>query len=132
MSAFDKILDSAFVDKYGAALAPSFSFVDTSAHAEVDLPVSPEASSAAVEKLVAELGHQIAGISEDRLSFAVITKKTMMSWELATGIEIAPAPQGSHVTVYMANMPGRPKALLDGKKNKKSAQKFAEKIRAAI
>jgi hypothetical protein len=32
----------------------------------------------------------------------------------------------------MQNMPGRPKALLDGKKTKKAAQKLAEQIRTAV
>lgn len=133
MSAFDKILNSTFVDQYGAALAPSFHFVDTSAGAEVDLPgSSPQAASDAIRRLVTDLGHTLAGTSEDGLELAVITRKTMLSWELATGIEISPTPQGSHVAVFMQNMPGRPKALLDGRKNKKVAQKLAEQIRTSV
>lgn len=132
MSVFDKILNSRFVDQYGAALAPSFDFVDTSAGAEIELPNDPASVSAAVERVVTEAGHQIAGVSDDRLNFAVITKKTLLSWELATGIEIVPTAQGSKLAIYMANMPGRPKALLDGPKNKKVAQKLAERIRTAV
>lgn len=132
MSVFDKLLESRFVDQYGAALAPSFSFVNTEAGAELDLPVSVAQAGAAVQRVIAELGHTVAGVSEDQLQFAVITKKTWLSWELATGIEITETPQGSHVAIYMANMPGRPKALLDGAKNKKVAQKLGEKIRAAV
>lgn len=132
MSVFDKILNSRFVDQYGAALAPSFSFVNTEAGAELDLPVAPAQASAAVQRVIADLGHTLAGVSEDELQFAVITKKTMLSWETAAGIEITPTPQGSHLSIYVANMPGRPKALLDGAKNKKSAQKLGEKFRAAV
>lgn len=132
MAIFDKLLNSKFVDKYGAALAPSFDFVDSSAAAEVDLPGSPESAAAAVRAAVSQQGHQLAGESDDQLQFAVITKKTWLSWELATGIEIAPSPQGSRVSIYMANMPGRPTALLDGAKNKKAAQKLADQIRAAL
>ncbi|PII84431.1 hypothetical protein BMH32_07220 [Leucobacter sp. OLJS4] len=132
MSVFDKILNSRFVDQYGAALAPSFDFVDTSAEAQIELPNDPASVAAAVERVVAEAGHQLAGVSDDRLAFAVITKKTLLSWELATGIEITPTPQGSRLAIYLANMPGRPKALLDGPKNKKVAQKLAERIRAAV
>jgi len=131
MSAMDKFLNSKFIDQYGAALAPSFDFVNTSASAELDLPIPPEAVSAGVQQLVAELGHTLAGVSPDQLELAVITKKTMMSWENATGIEITPTPQGSHVAIFMQNMPGRPKSLLDGKKNKKMAQKLADQIQAS-
>ena len=131
MSRMDTFLNSKLVDKYGAALAPSFDFVNTGAGAELDLPIPPAAVSAGIQKLVADLGHTLAGVSPDGLELAVITKKTLMSWETATGIQVAPTPTGSHVTIFMQNMPGRPKALLDGKKNKKSAQKLADQIRDA-
>ena len=130
MAAFDRILNSKFVDQYGPSLLPSFDFVNTQATAVVDVPGSPESVVAGIRKLVTELGHQIAGESEDGLGLAVITKKTLLSWEIATGIEITPAAQGSHVVIYMANMPGRPTALLDGAKNKKAAKKLADQIRA--
>ncbi|SEB66353.1 hypothetical protein SAMN04489844_0793 [Nocardioides exalbidus] len=132
MTAMDRFLNSKLVDQYGAALAPSFDFVNTAAGAELDVPREPLAVSAAVQKLVADEGHTLAGMSDDQLGIAVITKKTLMSWENATGIVITPSPQGSHVQVFMENMPGRPKALMDGKKNKKMAQKLAEKIKAAV
>ncbi|GAB3018639.1 hypothetical protein GCM10011376_00210 [Nocardioides flavus (ex Wang et al. 2016)] len=132
MTAIDKILSSAFVDTYSAALAPSFDFLDTSAGAEVEVPGAPAAVSAAIQKLLTDQGHTVIGASEDQLELAVVTRKTMLSWELATGIEIAPTPHGSHVSVFVQNMPGRPKALLDGKKNKKAAQKLAEQIRTAV
>ncbi|MEJ6488629.1 hypothetical protein PQI23_02695 [Leucobacter sp. USCH14] len=131
MAVFDKILNSKFVDKYGAALAPSFDFVDSSARAEVDVTGDPAQVSAAVQQLVSELGHTLAGVSDDQLALAVITKKTLLSWEIATGIEITPSAHGSHVVIYMANMPGRPTALLDGAKNTKAAQKLAGQIRNA-
>ena len=131
MALFDRILNSRFVDQYGAALAPSFDFVNTAASAELDLAAAPADVSAAAQRLIGELGHQIAGVSDDQLALAVITKKTLMSWEIATGIEITPTASGSHVSVYMQNMPGRPKALLDGAKNRKLAHKLAEQIRAA-
>ncbi|PFG44496.1 hypothetical protein ATJ88_3221 [Isoptericola jiangsuensis] len=132
MPIFEKVLESRFVDQYGAALAPSFGFVDSSAAVEVDLPGTPEQVSAAVHAVVAANKHQVAGESDDKRTIAVITRKTWLSWELATGIEITPTAQGSHVAIYVANMPGRPTALLDGKKNKKSAQKLADQIRAAL
>lgn len=132
MAIFDKILNSRFVDQYGAALAPSFNFVNSSAAADFYLPDSPEAVSATIQEVISQLGHKLAGESEDRLQLAVITKKTWLSWEIATGIEIKPNPQGAHVSIYMSNMPGRPTALLDGAKNKKAAQKLADQIRAAM
>ncbi|MFD6526697.1 MULTISPECIES: hypothetical protein [unclassified Isoptericola] len=132
MAIFDKILESKFVDQYGADLAPSFGFVNSSASAEGELAATPEQVNAAVHAVIAANGHQLAGESEDKRAIALITKKTWLSWELATGIDITPSTQGSHVDIFLANMPGRPTALLDGKKNKKVAQKLIEQIRAAL
>lgn len=131
MAVFDKLLNSRFIDQYGAALAPSFAFVNTEASAQLDLPVPPARAAEAVQRVLAELEHTVAGVSEDGREFAVITKKTWLSWELATGIEVTETTQGSHVAIFMANMPGRPTALLDGAKNKKVAQKLGDKIRVA-
>lgn len=131
MAIFEKLLNSTFIDQYGAALAPSFNFVNTSATAQVDLAVAPEAASAAIHRVIGDQGHTLAGESDDKLQFAVVTKKTWLSWEIATGIEVAPTPEGSQVTIYMANFASRPTALLDGVKNKKAAQKLADQIRAA-
>lgn len=132
MANFDKILDSKFIDQYSAALAPSFSFVNTQAGAEFDASASPDAVGATVRRVAESLGHRIAGVSDDGREIAIITKKTLMSWELATGVEVSEAGQGSHVRIFVENMPGRPKALLDGKKNAKAAQKLADQVRAAL
>jgi hypothetical protein len=133
MAIFDKVLNSTFVDRYAAGMAPDFTgFVNSDAAVEADLPGTPEQVNAAVHQMIAANGHQLAGESDDKREVALVTKKTWLSWECMVGIEITPATGGSHVAVYIANMPGRPTALLDGKKNKKSAQKFAEQIRASL
>lgn len=131
MPLFEKILNSKFIDQYGPALVPSFDFVNTQASAELDLPVPPDLVNTSVHKVISQEGHLLAGESDDRMQLALITKKTWFSWENVTGIVIAPTPQGSHLSVYMANMPGRPTALLDGLKNKRAAKRLAEQIRAA-
>jgi hypothetical protein len=132
MAIFEKVLNSKFVDQYLAGSAPDFPFVNSSAAVEIDVPGTPEQVSAAVHAVITTEGHQLASESDDKREVLLVTKKTWLSWECMVGIEITPSTQGSHVAVYIANMPGRPTALLDGKKNKKSAQKLAEQVRAAL
>lgn len=132
MAFFDSLLNSRFVDQYGPSLAPSFDFIDSSASSETDLPLQPETVAAAVHRALEEKGHQIAGVSEDGLAIAAITKKTWTSWELLARFDITPTAQGSHLTIFIANVPGRPTALLDGKKNRKVAAKLAEQVAQSV
>ncbi|GAB3076261.1 hypothetical protein [Nocardioides zeae] len=59
-------------------------------------------------------------------------KKTAFTWELDTSVLITPTPQGSHVAIDLDTMRGRKKALLDGRRNKRAAQRLADQIQAAI
>ena len=61
-----------------------------------------------------------------------MTRKTMFSWELEAQVTVTASGTGSHVEVTADTKPGRPKALLDGKKNQKSVAKLGDQIRAAF
>ncbi|MDQ1106039.1 hypothetical protein [Nocardioides zeae] len=99
---------------------------------EFDVPASPAAVTDAVQRVVHDQGHRPVGQSPDGLQLAFVTKKTAFTWELETSVLITPTPQGSHVTIDLDTQPGRPKALLDGRKNKKAAQRLADEIQAAL
>jgi hypothetical protein len=96
-----------------------------------DLPVAPEAAADAVRRVIAEGKHKPGEESADGRQIAFVTKKTMLSWELDAQVDIAPTGNGSQVVLNVDTVAGRPKALLDGKKNRKSAAKLAEQIQAA-
>lgn len=106
--------------------------MDSAAHVTVDLPVPPEAALQAVERVIAEQKHKPHETQKEQGLIRFVTKKTMFTWELHAEARVTPAEQGSRVDVVLDTAPGRPKALLDGKKNEKAAQKLADQIRAAI
>ena len=99
---------------------------------EFDVPAAPAAVADAVQRVVHDQGHRPVGQSPDGLQLSFVTKKTAFTWELETAVVITPTPQGSHVIIDLDTQKGRPKALLDGRKNKKAAQRLADEIQAAI
>ncbi|WZH51560.1 MAG: hypothetical protein PIR53_16245 [Nocardioides alkalitolerans] len=99
---------------------------------EFDVPAAPAAVADAVQRVVHDQGHRPVGQSPDGRQLSFVTKKTALNWELDTTVLITPTPQGSHVTIDLDVQQGRPKALLDGRKNKKAAQRLADQIQAAI
>jgi hypothetical protein len=96
-----------------------------------DLPVPPDAAADAVRRVIADGKHRPGEEAADGRQIAFVTRKTMLSWELDAQVDIAPADTGSRVTLAVDTVAGRPKALLDGKKNRKSATKLAAQIRDA-
>ncbi|WP_193606891.1 hypothetical protein [Nocardioides lijunqiniae] len=108
-----------------------------------DLRVPPTTAAAAVHRVVVDGKHRLLESADHvarahdectdpsaiKVDFA--TRKTMLNWELAAEATITPSPAGSQVRLSLDVMPGRPKALLDGKKNEKAARKLADQIRAA-
>lgn len=67
-------------------------------------------------------------MTSDRVAFT--TRKTLFSWELAGEARVTASGNGSRIGIVLDNAPGRPGALLDGKKNAKAAEKLADQIRA--
>ncbi|HEY9411429.1 MAG TPA: hypothetical protein VIP77_17755, partial [Jiangellaceae bacterium] len=66
------------------------------------------------------------------LEIAFVTRKTMLSWELWGLATITATGAGSRIDLRLDTAPDRPKALLDEKKNRRSANKLAEEIGAAL
>ncbi|MDN7122682.1 hypothetical protein INN71_14930 [Nocardioides sp. ChNu-153] len=92
----------------------------------------PQAVLAAVHRVIAEQRYAPGPVSPDGSQVLFRTRKSVLSWELDVQVTVVPTPGGSQVDVALDTAPGRPKALLDGRKNRKSAQRIADEISAAI
>ena len=105
--------------------------MDSSAHVTIDLPVGPAAALQVIERVIAGQKHKLHDSTPEQGLVRFVTKKTMLTWELNVEARITPIQGGSRIGVVLDTSPDRPKALLDGKKNQKAAQKLADQIRAA-
>lgn len=105
--------------------------MDSSATTTFETTARPEAVTAGVHEVVAENKHRPGQQSPDGRTITFVTRKTMLSWELDARVLVTPTAGGSRVELTVDTLPGRRKALLDGKKNARSAEKLAEQIRSA-
>ncbi|TCI97770.1 hypothetical protein [Aeromicrobium sp. IC_218] len=103
----------------------------SSATTTIDLAVTPDRAVAAVQRVVADNRFTPGEPSPDGHVVAFRTRKTMLSWELDAVATVTEAGAGSRVELTVDTAPGRPKALLDGKKNRKSVEKLAAQVEAA-
>ena len=86
----------------------------------------------AIESTARSEGHHIDAVSNDRLRYDITTKRTALSWGAHLAITLEETGSGTRMTVDYDNSPGSPKALMDKKKNTKSAQTFADQVEAAL
>lgn len=97
-----------------------------------DLPAALDRVREAIESTARSEGHHIDAVSSDRLRFDITTKRTALSWGTHLAITLEEAGGRTRMTVDYDNSPGSPKALMDKKKNTKSAQTFADQVEAAL
>jgi len=86
----------------------------------------------AIEGLCREQGHHLGTVSQDRSRYELNTKRTAMNWGTAIALILAPSGSGTRVMIDYDNVDGSPKALLDGRKNTKTATKFADDLAANL
>lgn len=96
-----------------------------------EVAVAQDRALEAVRRVVSEGRHRLVEDVPDEGRIDFVTRKTMLSWELVARAVVTEAGSGSRVELAVDTAPGRPKALLDGKKNQKSVGKLEEQIRAA-
>lgn len=106
--------------------------MSSSATTSFDVTAPPEQVTDAVRRVVTDGRHRMVGESPDGRQLDFVTRKTLLSWELEARVVVTPTGSGSQVEVSADTAPGRPKALLDGKKNQKSVGKLADQVRAAF
>lgn len=103
----------------------------SSATTTIDLTVTPDQAVAAVQRVVAEQRFTLGEPGQEGRVVAFRTRKTALSWELEAVVTVTEAAAGSRVELTVDTAPGRPKALLDGRKNRKSVEKLAAQVEAA-
>lgn len=106
--------------------------MSSAAQAQLTTPALAAATVAAVQRALTDAKHTILQVSPDGLQTSFRTRKTMLTWELDGIATITPGPSGSTVVVQLDTAGGRPSALLDGKKNKKAADKLVQQVQAAL
>lgn len=107
--------------------------VSSLASSSIDVPLPPAEASVALAQFLTDKKHRIVedGTTGD-LEIAFVTRKTLLSWELWGLATITATEAGSRIDLRLDTAPDRPKALLDEKKNRRSAGKLAEEIGAAL
>jgi hypothetical protein len=90
-----------------------------------------DAVAVQVEQVLHAEKCQIDQKSPDGRTLRFTTRKTMLSWELEGEVVVTSVPQGSRIDLLLNTHHNRPTALMDGKKNEKSAKKLMEKFTAA-
>lgn len=80
---------------------------------------------------MSENRHRLVEDAPDEGRIDFVTRKTMLSWELEARAVVTGSSSGSQIRLVVDTAPGRPKALLDGKKNQKSVGKLEDQIKAA-
>ena len=87
---------------------------------------------AAVLHVVQQGGYEIGGVSNERHEMVFVSAKTLMSWGHLFAAVVEPDEAGSVLQLVVAGVPGAPKALLDGRKNKAAATQFIEHVETAL
>ncbi|HIZ98732.1 MAG TPA: hypothetical protein H9805_09165 [Candidatus Janibacter merdipullorum] len=82
----------------------------------------------AVRSTIAAKGYQDISESRDGREFRFVTKKTALNWELDGVATVTPGGSGSVLSVTLSGREGSPKALMDGWKTRKAAEKLAAEI----
>lgn len=99
---------------------------------EKDLPVDIDAVRTAIEKVAAEQQHHLGAISADRTRYEIGSRRTALNWGTAMALTLAGAGSGTRLVMDYDNSPGGRSALLDGRKNARTANKFLEQLESAI
>lgn len=88
------------------------------------------AVGAAIQAACQENGHHLGTISPDQSRYELTTKRTATNWGTAVVLTLTPGASGTSVRVDYDNSPGAPKALLDGRKNAKTVDRFLGQLDA--
>lgn len=85
-----------------------------------------------VLKVVQDHGYTVKALSNEVHQMIFTSGKTAMSWGHTFVVGVVLRDGSSVVQLVTDGIPGRPTALLDGRKNKKAGEKLLEAIQAAL
>ncbi|GAA1333995.1 hypothetical protein GCM10009592_28950 [Brachybacterium rhamnosum] len=99
---------------------------------EKSYTAAPAAVGAAIAAVCTEAGHHLGTVSPDQTRFELTTKRTALNWGTAIVLTLSEAGANTNVRVDYDNSAGSQKALLDGRKNKKTVESFLGQLDARI
>lgn len=93
---------------------------------------SPEELFAALLEVVQDGEYELAGLSNESHQMLFKSGRTAISWGHYYVATIAELANGSTLNLTIAGVPGAPKALLDGRKNKKAGEMVIDAVDAVL
>lgn len=96
--------------------------------ASEDTTKGTEELAQAVRNTIVARGCDEVRESPDGREFHFVTKKSALNWELDGVATVTPGGSGSVLSVTLSGRDGSPRALMDGWKTRKAAEKLAAEI----
>jgi len=94
----------------------------------LDTDATPEAAFSAVRAVVDGGKYELVGDNTETHRIAFLSGKTAISWGQEYAVEVTPRGGGATITVLCGSHDDAPKALLDGWKGGKAADKFLAQV----
>lgn len=100
----------------------------TRGHASTDTTRSVDELAQAVRSTIVAKGYGEITESQDGREFRFVTRKSALNWELDGVATVTPGGSGSVLSVTLSGREGSPRALMDGWKTRRAAEKLAAEI----
>lgn len=111
---------------------PHMGFFSSNGRVEKNLPAGIDVVRAALSTVAAEQQHHVGTISPDGSRYEISSRRTALNWGTALAVTLRPAGTGTQLVMDYDNVTGSPSALLDGRKNTKTANQFLAHLEAAL
>ena len=86
----------------------------------------------ALVHVVQRSGYDIGGLSNEMHQMLFRSGKSAMSWGHMYAVTVLPSGSESRLNLTVTGIPGAPTSLMDGRKNKKAAEKFLSDVEAVF
>ena len=107
-------------------------FFASNGRVEKNLPVGIDVVRTAIARVAAEQQHHLGTVSPDGSRHEINSRRTALNWGTALALTLSAAGTGTQLVVDYDNVTGSPSALLDGRKNTKTANQFIAQLEAAL
>jgi hypothetical protein len=95
-------------------------------------PRGAEDLFAALLVAVQEDSYEIGGVQHERRELVFRRGKSALSWGHVFFAVVVPEGAGAELRMQVSGVPGAPRALLDGRKNKAAGEKLLDAVRAVL
>lgn len=100
--------------------------------ATLQSPKSVQEVFDAVLKVVQDKDYKLDALSNEVHELIFTSGKSLISWGNVFVVSVVPHEQGSVLQLTTDGIPGRPTALLDGRKNKKAGEALLAAVQSAL